>query len=301
MTLSLPQRGCLPDHSPPSPDTPRAASARLPLQGVLPITFQNPHATPYAFPAGKDRALTEYLTENTEYDPASGCLLWTGSIRSNGSIVAIKAIASKQSTRQVTRLAWMLHHGRKLDKSEQLVRTCGNPKCIHPEHLKVADAADLWEDPDLPRKRQGSVGALKVGNRTLSAQEVYHLQTTPPPRDPSLGLPAVFSSDIGCWANPRTRWVDLRARHLARLEIIRAVRRCPIKATRSVLPCGFIRYDLLPEVTEIAFTPPPPEQWEPTGWSEDDWEQAEWQAALPASQGQSTATIPPAELEPQAA
>ncbi|QIQ87078.1 hypothetical protein [Erythrobacter sp.] len=217
--------------------------------------------------------------------------------------MASQPIASKRGSRQITRLVWSLHHGRKLDQSEQLVRTCGNPKCIHPEHLKVADAADLWDDPEMPRKRQGSVGSLKVGNRTLSAQEVHLIQNWPLPRDPSLGLPYLFRYELGLSHLSQPRWCDIRPHALHRFEIIRAVRRCPIRASRSVLPCGFIRYDLPPGVTEIAFTEPPPPQWEPSGWTEDDWEQVEWQAALPPihPEADHRPSIHPADLERQAA
>lgn len=244
----------------------------MPHGGAVPArspAIRNPHATPYAFPAGKHPALSEYLSGNSEYDPSSGCLLWTGSLSTGGTGRATKAIATQFGTQQAARLAWLAGHGRKVEKGTQLVTRCGDPKCIHPHHLKEAEPNDLWHDPDLgPPRRRGSVGALKLGKRVLWAQEVYLIQTYPLPRDPQLGLPAMFRSEIGCWAAARPRWVDLRPSQLAKLEVIRAVRRCPIRATLTELPCGFRRYDLPPGITEIAFTEPPAPAYELL-WPED--------------------------------
>jgi hypothetical protein len=232
------------------------------------VTFTNPHAKPYAFPAGKHGALSDYLTENTQLDSKTGCLEWVGRVNREGAPSVSAAITQRHGTRQATRLAWTAHHGRKLERGTQLVRTCGNPKCIHPLHLKEATAADLWSDQDLTVQRQGSVGALKLGKRTFSAQAVYQMQSISPPRDPHLGLRWAFYWDV-CWPAPHSTPPSCRQRE--RLDIIRAVRRCPIRATRTVLPCGFIRYDLPPGVTEIAFTEPAPAEYTPSllGGDED--------------------------------
>jgi hypothetical protein len=234
----------------------------------------NPHAQPYAFPAGQHRELAAYLTENTEYDPASGCLLWTGGLNQEGTGRATRAIATKYGTQQAARLAWLVGHGKKLDKGTQLVRTCGNPRCVHPHHLREATTADLWRGEEgMEPKRQGSVGALKVGKRILSAQEVYQIQSLPPPRDPSLGLRWSFRYGVTLLGS---HGLPLTHEQQQRLEIIRAIRRCPIRASRTVLPCGFIRYDLPAGITEIAFTePPPPSYEEAFGWHGEDDEDPE--------------------------
>lgn len=234
------------------------------------ITFPNPHAAPYAFPAGKHPALSDYLNENTEYDPASGCLLWAGGLTKEGTGRATRSIATQYGTQQASRLAWMAGHGKKPDKGTQLIHRCGNHRCIHPHHLKEAEPNDLWYDPDLgPPRRRGSVGALKAGKRVLWAQEVYQIQSVRLPRDPSLGLPWAFRCEFGFWFTERPRLVDLRPHHLHKLEVIRAVRRCPIRAALTELPCGFRRYDLPAGITEIAFTEPPPAEYVPL-WSDDD-------------------------------
>jgi len=198
--------------------------------------------------------------------------VWVGPFNKEGTGRVSQPIAKQYGSPQAARLAWQAGHGRKLDKGTHLYRRCGNPKCVHPHHLKEAEPNDTWHDPDLgPPLRRGSVGALKVGKRILWAQEVYQIQSYPLPRDPSLGLPFMFTSALGCWHTDRPRWVDLKPAQLHKLEIIRAVRRCPIRATLTVLPCGFRRYDLPAGINEIAFAEPPPLTYEEVfGWVDDN-------------------------------
>jgi hypothetical protein len=235
----------------------------------------NPHAKAYAFPEGSHPALSDYLNENTQYDPETGCLEWTASVDGKGIVRPNRATSSKYGTAQVPRLSWLAHYGRKIDRKTHLTRSCGNPKCIHPLHLRETSPEDKWAGPDIPEhlraitpphRPRGSIGELKLGKRRFTAQRVYQIQSYPRPRDPSLGLPAMFLAPI--W-NPRLRWSDLRSRQLRELAYIRAIRRCPIRATRTELPSGFIRYDLPPGLTEIAFTEPQL-VYEPLPFDDDD-------------------------------
>lgn len=234
----------------------------MPHGGAVPERshpIANPHATPYAFPAGKHRELAEYLNENTEYDPASGCLLWAGTLTKEGVGRASRSKTASYGTQLVPRLAWMVEHGRKLGKDTHLTTRCGNPRCCHPAHLREMTPNDKWNDDDLgPPTRQGSVGALKLGQRIVWAQEVYQLQSYTPTRNPAQGLVWHFKYALGVSHLDCPNEFDLQPHAKRELEVIRAVRRCPIKATLTVLPCGFRRYDLPAGITEIAFTEPPP-------------------------------------------
>lgn len=99
----------------------------------------------------------------------------------------------------------------------------------------------------------------------------------------------MFRSEIGRWFDERPRLADLRPHQLEKLGPIRAIRRCPIRASRTVLPCGFIRFDLPPGITEIAFTEPPPPTYEDVfGWVDDDEDpedapEADWAPAAKAA------------------
>lgn len=226
------------------------------------MSVTNPHAQPYAFPAKKPQGLADYLTENSEYDPPTGCLLWTASLNKEGAAIASAKAAQLYGSKQAARLAWTAHHGKKPENGKQLYHLCGDRRCINPHHLCEVTFAELWQDPDLPPiQPRGSVGELKVGKHVLSAQTAYQLQTAPPPRDPSLGLTWVFQYGPLLFCLPGRHGSRLNRKQRERLEVIRAVRRCGIRATRTVLPSGFIRYDLPPGITEIPFTAPPPEEY----------------------------------------
>lgn len=246
----------------------------MPHGGAVPARshpIANPHATPYAFPAGKHPELAEYLNEKTEYEPASGCLLWAGSFNKEGSGRVSKLIATKFGTQQASRLAWQAGHGRKLEKGTQLVRRCGDPKCIHPHHLKEADSNDTWHDEDLgPPRRRGSIGALRLGKRVLWAQEVYQLQARYPHPDPSKGLVWHYRYRLGVSHLENPTEFDLLPHARRELEVIRAVRRFPVRATFTVMSSGFCRYDLPPTITEIAFIEPPPLTYEEVFGMVDD-------------------------------
>ena len=106
-----------------------------------------------------------------------------------------------------------------------------------------------------------------VGKRRLDAARVFHIQTQRPPIEPSLGLPAVFPFEISLIGVPSTPLLPHQRREL---EIIRAVRRCPIRASRTVLSCGFRHYELPAGVHKIAFSEPtPPSLGDVFGWQEE--------------------------------
>jgi len=236
----------------------------------------NPQAQPYVFPTADNPELAAYLTAKTEHDPATGCLLWTGGLL-RGDPRLWKTHAARYGSDRPARLAWQLCHGTGLGKTTKLTHTCGNPRCINPEHLTAALPAipkRVWNPEDRdgempPRRWSATGGVLKVGNRVLDAQRVYAMQSRPPPRNPRLGLTSTFESDIFLFGTLPSR--PLRYRERERLEVIRAVRRCPIRATLTELPNGFRRYDLPAGVTEIAFTELPPPSYEDVfGWGGDD-------------------------------
>jgi hypothetical protein len=239
----------------------------------------NPQAQPYVFPTADNPELAAYLTAKTEHDPATGCLLWTGGANKHGDPRIWKTYAARFGSDRPARLAWQLCHGTGLGKTTKLVPTCGNPKCINPEHLTAAVSAApqrVWnpedDDGDVPPRRWTAKGGVfKVGNRELEAQRVFGLQSYTPTRDPAQGLVWHFKYALGVSHLDCPNEFDLLLHARRELEIIRAVRRCPIRATLTELPNGFRRYDLPAGVHKIAFTAPPPPSYEDVfGLVDDD-------------------------------
>jgi hypothetical protein len=128
---------------------------------------------------------------------------------------------------------------------------------LHLKEVSQVENTGSPEDGITPsHKRWGSIGELKVGKRVYPAKEVYMLQSNdyrPPRDDPSKGLRWVFRHQLS-W--PAPYGTPLLHSKQAELDRIHAIRRCPIRASRMVLPSGFIRYDLPTGVTPITFTEP---------------------------------------------
>jgi|GEM_PF-6835166 len=112
-----------------------------------------------------------------------------------------------------------------------LYRACGCSKCINPHHLMDISPTQLgWI--------AGSIGAFKIGRFTIKANQVRGIQSHPWPvrkGSPWEGWSRSFIMTSG----------DLPE------YVIDAIRDSDIRATRTKLPCGHVRYDLPPGITEI--------------------------------------------------
>jgi len=84
----------------------------------------------------------------------------------------------------------------------------------------------------------GSIGAMKIGRFTIKANQVRGIQTHPWP-----------PSKDRVWS----RWSRSFVMTGGDLPeyVIDAIRDSDIRATRTKLPCGHVRYDLPPGITEI--------------------------------------------------
>ncbi|WP_337661204.1 hypothetical protein [Erythrobacter sp. Alg231-14] len=225
--------------------------------------MNNPHARPYSFPTNKHPELAAYLSDRSKYDPDTGCLEWQLAMADGRTPTTSANISKKYRTKQVVRLAWIAHTGKQPSKDKQLRRSCGNPRCINPEHIVAASPSDAWVYPDSPFPAITSVGHFKVGKHLVPAKVVHSRQTWPPPIDPAKGIS------------------DQHKHDLLPLWVVTAIRRAKVRAVETKLACGTLRYDLPPCVTEIEHTEPPAPEWKPTGWSDDDWAEAVENAALP--------------------
>ena len=91
------------------------------------------------FPTEHDPALAAYLTDYTELDPSSGCWLWTGLVTSGGGMQVHDHVAKAYGTRSATRLAWLATQGTEPPDGARVRHHCGQPRCVHPEHLTTSD------------------------------------------------------------------------------------------------------------------------------------------------------------------
>lgn len=67
-----------------------------------------------------------------------GCWDWTGKVMARTSIpyLQIKKEDGKYTMKVATRISYQIHFGEP-PQDKQVTRTCGNPKCLNPEHLTL--------------------------------------------------------------------------------------------------------------------------------------------------------------------
>jgi hypothetical protein len=63
------------------------------------------------------------------------CLIWQGPTNASSHPVF--------GGHTVRRLVWSAHHGQTLDARRLVSVTCGNPKCVNPEHLALTSKAEV--------------------------------------------------------------------------------------------------------------------------------------------------------------
>lgn len=67
---------------------------------------------------------------------ASGCLIWTGAVKSNG----YGHVNREGRTVMVHRLSWELANGRAVPSGQRVLHRCDNRRCFHPAHLHLGTA-----------------------------------------------------------------------------------------------------------------------------------------------------------------
>lgn len=90
------------------------------------------------------RAILARLEANLAIDPASGCLLWTGSVN-HGSTPQLRVLGA---TWQPHRLAWTLTRG-PIPDGHDLGRTCRNRLCVNLWHAELVSTEELARRRDL--------------------------------------------------------------------------------------------------------------------------------------------------------
>jgi hypothetical protein len=99
------------------------------------------------------------LDAKTMTDPASGCILWTGTRHGNG----YGHINIDGRMVLVHRVAWSLAHGCPVPDGMLVLHRCDTPSCVNPDHLWIGTQLDNMRDcSDKGRCHEGD----KNGSRT---------------------------------------------------------------------------------------------------------------------------------------
>ena len=69
------------------------------------------------------------------------CLLWGHATSASG----IPYAQHNGATANVRRLTWTLQHGMPIRHQQQITATCGNPRCLSPDHLRAKSVAEVHQ------------------------------------------------------------------------------------------------------------------------------------------------------------
>lgn len=184
----------------------------------------HPALTPEVEAVDPERAIAAtYLAAKSASCPQSSCRTWTGRLDSDGFGRISRKLAATYGTFAAHRLAWLLQNG-PLPPGTQLRHSCGNKLCLNPAHMVL-------------RERQavpGISGALLVSGYTIPANTTWSMQNVREDAYRPFRLSTVFRVPG---------------------YVVEAVRERAPRASRIILPCGEVRWELPEGITKVETAP----------------------------------------------
>lgn len=99
--------------------------------------------------------LSERLARNSRPEPATGCVVWTGSLRPDG----YGQLRWDSAVRSAHRMAWQAVNG-PIPAGLGVLHKCDQPSCINPAHLFLGTQADNMADKARKGRAARLVGQL---------------------------------------------------------------------------------------------------------------------------------------------
>ena len=81
--------------------------------------------------------------EKTKLDPATGCIEWTGALHPQqyGMCMVWDALTGKKKMATTHRVAYKMAHDANITRSDFVIQTCCNHRCVNPTHLTLGSSA----------------------------------------------------------------------------------------------------------------------------------------------------------------
>lgn len=84
----------------------------------------------------------ERFMSKVEFEPNTGCWLWTGAPGAGGYGVVL----FEGRYQKAHRVSWALHHGAMPDRATKVCHRCDTPACVNPGHLWLGSQRDNIAD-----------------------------------------------------------------------------------------------------------------------------------------------------------
>ena len=124
------------------------------------------------------KSIAERIVEHSQFEPMTGCLLWTGFVDKGGYPMTL---GPTRNLVYVSRVLWEALNDRSLLTGECVLHRCDTPACINPKHLFIGSQRDNMLDCI----RKGRSKLNRYAKRQLTDEQVQDclLYTSPSPRD----------------------------------------------------------------------------------------------------------------------
>lgn len=107
-----------------------------------------------------------------------GCLIWVGAC-SGGNKVPNAQIGGKSYV--MRRVVWQLTHEKAVPKNRRVSMSCGNPKCVHPDHARAVLINSGMRGVKKTYKHRAKIAQAKQKKSAWSADIIQSIRNSDAP------------------------------------------------------------------------------------------------------------------------
>ena len=107
-----------------------------------------------------------------------GCLIWVGACAGGDKLPRARIGGVAYVMRRVV---WQLVHEKAVPKNRRVTMSCGNPKCIHPDHVKAVPINSGMLGVKKTRKHRANLAQSRRKNSAWSADVIRSIRNSDAP------------------------------------------------------------------------------------------------------------------------